>query len=67
MSVTICDVGLYKVNTWRDEITSGVAKVIDDDNFMSTFKKERCDGASDIPGAAGDHDLHKKIIPFPAN
>lgn len=65
--VAICDVGLNKVNTWREEITPGVAEVIDDDNFMSTFKKEACDCAADVPGTACDHDLHKKIIPFPAN
>jgi hypothetical protein len=49
-----------------NQVAAGVAEVVDDGDLMPLLDQQRRNGTSDISGTAGNHDLHKKITPFPA-
>jgi hypothetical protein len=55
----ICNVGLDKLNAIRNLFATGVAEVVDYHDLVSSLDKKYCDCSAYIPGAAGDHDLHK--------
>jgi len=60
----IGDVGFDEFDAFRDQIAAGVAEIVDDNDLVSLADEEFRYGTSDISGAAGNHDLHKKFALF---
>jgi hypothetical protein len=58
-------VGLNEIDAGGYFLETGVTKVINDSNHVSLSAKERCNGASDVSGTAGNQNLHKKYALFP--
>jgi hypothetical protein len=49
-----------KIHALREQVAASVAKIVEDYSLMTAGSEEPSHGSANIPGTAGNQDLHRK-------